>query len=53
MDIQFFIEECYLFATYVSPHDAFLEQIDHRLKLEPAPYFISKPELIIKPITNA
>ena len=48
-----FIEECYLFATYVSPHDAFLEQIDHRLKLEPAPYFISKPELIIKPITSA
>ena len=47
------IEECYLLTTYVSPHDVFLEEIDKRLKLEPAPYFVSKPELIIKPVTGA
>ena len=48
-----FIEDCYLHATFITPHDSFLRQIDERLSLQPAPYIISKPELIIKPITSA
>ena len=47
------IEDCYLYATFITPHDSFLKQIDERLNIEPAPYFIHKPELIVKPITNA
>ena len=46
------IESCYLRASYVEPHEAFLKQIEKRIQIEPVPYFVSKPEIIIKPITS-
>ena len=48
-----YIEDCYLHVTFIAPHDSFLKQINERLSIEPAPYFIPKTELIIKPITGA
>ena len=48
-----FIEDCYLHVTFIAPQDSFLKQIDERLSIQPAPYFIPKTELIIKPITSA
>ena len=46
------IEQCYLRASYVEPHDAFLKEIEKRIQIHPVPYFVSKPEIIIKPITS-
>ena len=46
------IEDCYLNVTYIRPHEAFLHQIEDRMQREPAPYFIERPEIIIKPITS-
>ena len=40
-----FIEDCYLHVTFITPHDSFLKQIDERLSIEPAPYFIPKTGL--------
>ena len=48
-----FIEDCYLVVTFIAPNESFLRQIDERLSLQPAPYFIPKSELIIKPITSS
>ena len=48
-----FIEDCYLNVTYYRPRDAILDLIETRIQKEPAPYFVSRPEIIIKPITNA
>ena len=48
-----YIEDCYLHATYYRPRDSILSLIEERLKKEPAPYFISRPEIIVKPISNA
>ena len=48
-----YIEDCYLNITYYRPRDAILNLIEERIGKEPAPYFISRPEIIIKPITNA
>ena len=48
-----YIEDCYLNITYYRPRDAILNLIEERIIKEPAPYFISRPEIIIKPITNA
>ncbi len=47
------IEDCYLNVTYYRPRDPILKLIEERIQKEPAPYFISRPELIIKPISNA
>lgn len=38
--------------TYYRPRDAILSLIEERLQKEPAPYFISRPEVIIKPVPN-
>ena len=38
---------------YVETHEAFIKQIEKRIQIEPVPYFVSKPEIIIKPITSA
>ena len=48
-----FIEDCYLQTTYYRPRDPILSLIEERLQKEPAPYFISRPEIIVKPISNA
>ena len=47
------IEECYLHASYYRPRDPILSLIEERLTKEPASYFISRPEIILKPISNA
>ena len=36
-----FIEDCYLYATFITPHDSFLKQIDERLSLQSAPPTLS------------
>lgn len=46
------IEDCYLNVTYIKPQEAFLKQIETRMEREPVPYFIERPEIIIKPITS-
>ncbi len=48
-----FVEDCYLNVTYYRPRDAILNLMEERLQHEAAPYFITRPELIIKPISNA
>ena len=52
-NLSVFIEDCYLDITYYRPRDAILNLIEERIQKEPAPYFVTRPELIIKPITNA
>ena len=47
------IEQFYLRASYVEPHEAFLNEIEKRIQIQPVPYFLSKPEIIVKPITSA
>ena len=47
-----YIEDCYLEITYYRPRDAILNLKEDRIQKEPAPYFVTRPELIIKPITN-
>ena len=47
------IEDVHLVVTYINPQDVFLSMIEERLLKQPAPYFISRPELIIKPIGHA
>ena len=46
------IEDCYLNVTFVKAHEAFLKRIEERMKIEPVPYFIERPEIVIKPITS-
>ena len=48
-----YIEDVYLDVTYFRPRDQILEIIEDRLKKDPAPYFVSRPEIIIKPITHS
>lgn len=50
---QVLIESVYLKVSYIRPHDAVLSLIEERLAKEPAPYFVTKPELIIRPIAQA
>ena len=46
------IEDCYLNVTFIKPQEAFLKQIELRMKDDPVPYFVEKPEIVIKPITS-
>ena len=48
-----YLEDVYLDITYFRPRDQILEIIEDRLKKDPAPYFVSRPEIIIKPITHS
>ena len=41
------IESCHLRVSYVEPHEAFLKQIENRIQIEPVPYYVSKPEIIV------
>ena len=41
------IESCYLRVSYIELHE-----IEKRIQIQPIPYFVSKPEIIIKPITS-
>lgn len=47
------IEDIYLEVTYTQPSDAILNIIDEKLRRNPALYFISRPEIIIKPISHS
>ena len=48
-----YLEDVYLDITYFRPRDQILEIIEDRLQKDPAPYFVSRPEIIIKPITHS
>ena len=48
-----YLEDVYLEITYFRPRDQILEIIENRLQKDPAPYFISRPEITIKPITQS
>ena len=50
--VNIIIDDVYLSATYYRPRDQILKLIESRLQKEPAPYFISKPEIIIKPVAH-
>ena len=52
-DYKVHIEDVHLNVTYIRPHDIFLSMIEERLAKNAAPYFITKPELIIKPISQS
>ena len=47
-----YIEDVYLNVVYFRPRDQILNIIEERLQKDPAPYFVSRPEIIIKPITQ-
>ena len=47
------IEDCYLNVTYYRVRDEILELIEERLRKDPIPYFISRPEIIVRPVTQA
>ena len=47
------IVDVYLDVTYYRPREQILQLIEDRLQKVPAPYFVSRPEIIIKPIPNS
>jgi hypothetical protein len=47
------IQDIYLKATFLRPHDIFLSLIEERLAREAASYFVTRPELILKPISES
>ena len=47
------IEDIYMNVTYFRPIDVILNRMEEHLAKEAAPYFVSKPEIIIRPITNS
>ncbi|KAL5259994.1 hypothetical protein ACHWQZ_G010194 [Mnemiopsis leidyi] len=47
------IEDCYLKVTYYRVRDEILELIEERLRKDPIPYFISRPEIIVRPVTQS
>ena len=52
-DYKVEIQDVHLMVTFIRPHDIFHSLIEERLLKEPAPYIISKPEIIIKPISQS
>ena len=44
------IKSVYLTATYIRPSQVFLNLLEERLAKEAAPYYVTKPELIVKPV---
>lgn len=46
------IQNVHLNVSYVKPAEVFLSMIEERLAKQPALYFITKPEIIIKPIAQ-
>ena len=46
------IENVQLSVTYMKPQDVFLSMIEERIQRQPAPYFITRPQIIIKPISQ-
>ena len=50
---SFVLEDCYLNVTYYKVRDEILSLIEERLLKEPAPYFISRPEIIARPVAHS
>jgi hypothetical protein len=46
------IENVQLKVTYIKPQDVFHSMIEERLQRQPAPYFVTRPQIIIKPISQ-
>jgi hypothetical protein len=46
------LEDCYLNVTYYRVRDEILNLMEERLANDAAPYFISRPEIIVRPITH-
>lgn len=46
------IENIYLNVTFTRPTEIFHGLIEERLLKEPAPYYVTKPEIIIKPVAQ-
>ena len=46
------IEDCYLNVTYYRVRDEILRMLEDKLTKQAAPYFISRPEIIIRPVTQ-
>lgn len=47
------IEDVHLDVRYFRPRDTILRHIEEHIVKEPIPYFITKPEIIIKPIPHS
>ena len=47
------LEDCYLNVTYYKVRDEILNLMDERLAKDVATYFVSKPEIIIRPVTHS
>jgi hypothetical protein len=47
------IEDIYLDVTYHKPRDSILKLIEDKLSRVPAPYTVTRPELLIRPIHNS
>ena len=52
-DYSIIIEDCYLNVTYYRVRDEILDLIEDRIKKDPIPYFISRPDIIVRPITQS
>ena len=52
-DYNVYIEDCFLTATYERPRDEYLLALEKEIAKSPVPYTIHKPEIIVKPISNA
>ena len=46
------INDVYLMATFQKPRDAVLKIMEDRLEKSPAVYYVTKPEIIARPITQ-
>ncbi|MCP4457227.1 MAG: hypothetical protein GY816_04250, partial [Cytophagales bacterium] len=46
------LEDCYLNVTYYRVRDEILQILEQELTKQPAPYFISRPEIIVRPVTQ-
>ena len=47
------LEDCYLNVTYFKVRDEILNMMEERLAKDAAVYFISKPEIIVRPVTHS
>ena len=47
------LEDCYLNVTYYKVRDEILNLMEERLAKDVATYFVSKPEIIIRPVTHS
>lgn len=51
-DYTVILEDVHLIVRYLKPRDMFLNLIEERLLKDPAVFFLSRPEIIVRPITQ-